>query len=285
MFQSILIPVSSEFYPPAVFQIGAQLVKIFHGTITSIYITEKKTLDEVERLSDAHLSFLERQKMTEEIREKHLEQAEEIVFMDAKAFLKKRDIELQTKCAEGEFSEVIQKEIQQYHYDLILMGYEKQSFIKYRLLDELDIPIWVESGVENDVFLAICSNLAPNEKVPVISQQLSALMGKNLHMIYVVDLSDPVQVDEKVKRSEKKSKEVLIENGKRFVNDMQKKGISTQLVIGTLEKEIINAAKKIDPMLVIMGREQKLRGLWGFPVKNVKKKLADHSEYSFLFVN
>lgn len=285
MFKSILIPISSEFYPPAVFQISAQLIKKSQGTITSIYIAEKKKLDEVERLTDTHLSLLEEQKTSQQIRREHLRQAEQIVFNDAKAFLKKRNIELQTKYAEGEFGEVIKKEVKKHHYDLIVMGYDKQCFVDYRLLDELNVSLWVASGVNNDTFLAICSNLSPNKKVPVISQELSILLDKKLYIIYIVDPFDPVQVDEKIKRSEKKSKEVLVADGYRFIDEMQRKGISAQLVIGNLEKEIIKASKKIKPMLVIIGREQKLKGVWGFPVKNIKRKVAKHCECSFLFIN
>jgi Universal stress protein family len=285
MFKSILIPVLSEFYPPAVFQISARLVKIFHSTITSIYITEKKTLDEVERLSDTHLSLLDEEEITQEIRHEHLKQAEHIIFEDAKAFFKKRDIELQTKCVEEAFDEVIKHELQQHHYDLVVIGYEKQSSIDYRLLDELDVSVWVETGVESDVILAICSNLASNKKVPLLSQQLSSSLAKNLQMIYVVDLSDPVQVDEKGKRSEKISKDALVENGRQFIDEMQKKGVSAQLVIGTLEKEIMKASKKMKPMLVIIGREQKVKKSLGFPIKNIKRKLVQHSKHSFLFLN
>lgn len=285
MFKSILIPISSEFYPPAVFQISAQLIKRSQGTITSIYIAEKKKLDEVERLTDTHLSLLEEQKTSQQIRREHLRQAEQIVFNDAKAFLKKRNIELQTIYAEGEFGEVIKKEVKKHHYDLIVMGYDKQCFVDYRLLNELNVPLWVASGVNNDTFLAICSNLSPNKKVPVISQELSFLLDKKLNIFYIVDPFDPVQVDEKIRRSEKKSKEVLIADGRRFIDEMQRKGISAQLVIGNLEKEIIKASKKIKPMLVIIGREQKLKGVLGFPVKNIKSKVAKHCECSFLFMN
>ena len=57
LFRSILVPISSEFYPPAVFQISAFLAKAFQGTVTSVYVTEKRIFDDFDRLSDAHLSL------------------------------------------------------------------------------------------------------------------------------------------------------------------------------------------------------------------------------------
>ena len=54
---------------------------------------------------------------------------------------------------------------------------------------------------------------------------------------------------------------------------------------GSLEKETIKAAEKINANLVIVGREQKKKGLLGLPVKNLKKKLAEKCEYSILFLN
>ena len=55
--------------------------------------------------------------------------------------------------------------------------------------------------------------------------------------------------------------------------------------MGSLEKETTKAAEKVKPRLIIVGREQKKKGLLGFPVKNVKRKLAEKCEYSILFVH
>ncbi|KYK22545.1 hypothetical protein AYK25_07180 [Thermoplasmatales archaeon SM1-50] len=285
LFRSILVPISSEFYPPAVFQISAFLAKAFHSTVTSIYITEKRILDDFDRLSDAHLSFYEREEAQHNIRSKHLAQAEQIVFRDAKGFFKKREIPLQTKYLEGEFSEVIKNEIETNHYDLIIMGYGRACLIDYRLIDEISLPIWIESGADTDTLLAVCSNLAPNQKIQIFGQQLSELFEKKLHMIYVVDLEDPVIVDSTGKRSGKKTKEELIQKGQEFIDLMRQKGIQVNLVTGVFQKEVQKAARKINPRLILIGREQKQKGRLGLPIKNVKKRLAEYCDYSFLFIN
>jgi len=285
VFRSILVPISSEFYPPAVFQISAFLAKAFQGTVTSVYVTEKRILDDFDRLSDAHLSLYEREETEHDIRSEHLAQAEQIVFEDAKGFFKKREIPLQTKCVEGEFSEVIKNEIETSKYDLIVMGYGKACFIDYRLLDEISIPVWIESGVDTDTILAVCSNLAPNQKIHIFGKQVSELLAKKLHMMYVVDLEDPVIVDSSGNRSGKKTKEELMQKGQEFVEFMRQKGVQVNLVTGVFEKEVQKAAKKINPRLILIGREKKRKGRLGLPMKNVKRRLAGHCDYSFLFIN
>jgi hypothetical protein len=104
-------------------------------------------------------------------------------------------------------------------------------------------------------------------------------------MIYVVDMKDKVQVDQKGQRSEDKTEEELVLVGQSFVGKMKGRGINTQLMKGSLEKETIAAAENLNAGLVIVGREQKERGLLGFPVKNIKRKMAEKCRYSILFIN
>ena len=44
-------------------------------------------------------------------------------------------------------------------------------------------------------------------------------------------------------------------------------------------------AEDINPNLVIVGREQKKKGILGFPTKNIKRKIAETCQYSILFIN
>ena len=50
-------------------------------------------------------------------------------------------------------------------------------------------------------------------------------------------------------------------------------------------KEIVKAAEDIGANLVIVGRAQKKKNIFGLPVKNVKKKMVEKCRYSILFVN
>ena len=44
-------------------------------------------------------------------------------------------------------------------------------------------------------------------------------------------------------------------------------------------------AEEINPNLIIIGREQKKKGILGLPIKHLKRKLAEKCKYSLLFVN
>ena len=285
MFNNILIPISSEFYSKDVITQGAFLAEKFKSTITLVYIIEEKTLAQTDRRSDAYRTQYERSETKNEIIRKHRLAADNIVFDDAKFILKNRDIPFIEKIAEGEFSKVIKSEIENNEYDLILMGFEKECLLNYRLLDEVNIPVWVVAKNEGKSILAVCSNLAPNQKVPDMSLKLSEILNRDLNMLYVVDIEDSVYVDKNCIRSDKKPERDLVFNGQNFAEEMKNKGVNVQLVKGSLEKEINKAAENLNPNLVIIGREQKKKGILGIPVKNVKRKMAEKCNYSILFVN
>jgi len=285
MFKNILVPISSEYYSKEVIERTAFLAEKFKSTINLIYIIEEKVLNQTDKLSNGYRTPHEIAETKKEIIREHKLAADNIVFDDANYFLKRKQIPLEEKIIEGEFSKVVKSETLKKDYDLIMMGFEKECFLNYRLLDELDIPIWIQSKSEGNSILSVCSNLAPNQKVPNISMKLSELLGWSLNMLYIVDNEDSVQVDKNGKRSNKKPEKALLFNGQNFVNEMKNKGINIELVKGSLEKATLKAAEKINPNLIIVGREQKKKGILGLPVKHLKRKLAEKCKYSLLFVN
>jgi len=285
MFKNILIPISSEYYSKGVLERSVFLAEKFKSTINLVYIIETKTLNQTDRLTDSHRTHYEIDETKNEIIRKQKLAADNIIFDEAKHVFKNKNISFEEKIVEGEFSDVIKSEIVKKEYDLILMGFEKECILNYRLLDDINIPVWVESKNENKSILAICSNLAPNQKVPAMSLKLSEALDWDLHMIYVVDIKDNVQVDEQGIRSDKKQERDLVFCGQNFVEEIKNKSIDIKLVKGDLEKETLKAAERINPSLVIVGREQKKKGILGLPVKNIKRKLAEKCDYSLLFVN
>jgi nucleotide-binding universal stress UspA family protein len=285
MFKNILIPISSESYQKEVLQRGAFLAKKFKSTLNLLYIIEEKTLNQTDKRTDAYRTHYDIEKTKQEIIREYTQTADDIVFEDAKLFFQKQNIVFKEKIAKGEFSKIIKAEMRINNYDLILMGFEKECLLNYRLLDDVDIPVWTVSNIEGSTILAVCSNLAPNLKVPEISAKLTKEFGWNLHMIYVVDIQDSVEVDKTGKRSDKKSVDDLLNKGKLFITDMKKKGIDTTLLTGSLESEISKAAEKYNANLVIIGREQKKKSTLGLPAKAVKRKIVEKCKYSILFVN
>jgi len=285
MFKNILIPISSEFYQKEVLQTGAFLAEKFNSTITLVYIIEEKTLNQTDKRSDVYRTTHERAETKKEIISRYVQSADKIIFDDAELFFKNKNVAFEEEIINGEFSTVIKGQLNKKKYDLILMGFEKECLLNYRLLDEVNIPIWVESGYKNNSILAVCSNLAPNQRVPEIGIKLSKILGWDLNMLYVVDTQDTVEVDEMGKRSEKKPEKTLTDRGKQFVSDMHKKGIDVRLVRGSLEKETAKAAENLGAKLVIIGREQKKKKLLGLPIKSIKRKMVEKCRYSILFIN
>jgi len=285
MFKNILIPISSEFYSKAVLEQGAFLAAKFQSTITLIYIIEEKMLNQADKLSDTYRTSVERTETKKAIIKEHRHTADAIVFDDAKRYLTNRGVPLEEKVIKGEFSNVVKTELSTKNYDLVLMGFAKGCILNYRLLDEVHIPIWVVAESSDHSMLAVCSNLAPNQKVPTVSIKLSQVLGWNLHMVYVVDTQDNVEVDEQGLRSNKKPLRELIAKGQRFVQDMEQKGIDARVVTGSLEKATGKVAEGIGANLVIVGREQKKSSTLGLPVKSVKRKMAEQCRYSILFLN
>ena len=285
LFKKILVPISSEFYSQDVLERSVFLAKKFDSTINLIYIIEEKTLNQTDKYSDSFRTHYERTETSKAIMREQIRKADAIVFNDAQYYFKNLHVPIEEKVARGEFSEVVKNELKKKTYDLILMGYEKGCLLNYRLLDDVDIPIWVEAQSGDHSVLAVCSNLAPNEKVPEISVTLARLFHWDLHMLYVVDMQDAVEVDKTGKRSGKKPLQELVQHGKAFADDMKHKHIDAQLVVGSLEKETVKAAERLGANLVIVGREQKKHRIVGFSAKSTRRKMADKCRYSLLFVH
>ena len=286
MFKKILIPISSEYYNREVLIRAVFLADKFKSSITLLYIIEKKTIDQTGELSDTHLTDFEINQTKKQMMKDQVKKADTIIFDDAKAYFKEKNIKLdEKKIVNGEFSDCVKLELEKKSYDLVLMGFEKECLLKYRILDDVNIPIWVEEKSESNTILAICSNLAQNKKVPKISIKLSKELAWDLHMLYIVDTEDHVEIDEMGKRTKIKPERDLLFKSQNFVTNMQKKGVNIQSIKGVLEKEIAKASEKINPGLVILGREQKKKGILGLPKQNVKRKIAEKCGHSILFVN
>jgi nucleotide-binding universal stress UspA family protein len=285
MFHHILIPISSEYYSKQVLERSAFIADKFQSDITLVYIIEKKTLDKTDKRINGFRTSYDIDETKREIIREQKKTADTLIFANAKQFFKNRNIPVTYEIAEGEFSTVVRSRLNRDAFDLILMGFEKECLLHYRLFNDVNIPIWIESGYEPTSILAICSNLAPNQKVPEISLELSKKLGWSLDMMYVVDIQDTVVVDALGRRSERKPENSLISEGEQFVTQMNRQGIDTHLLRGSLEKETIRAAEKSGETLVILGREQKKKRVLGVPMKSVKKKIAEKCRYSLLFMN
>ena len=285
MFKHILIPISSEYYSKELLKRSITLAETLHSKLHIVYIIEEKTLHKAEERVDSYRTSYERTTLKNVMVKEQMKAADTIVFNNVKEFLSNREIIVEETILEGEFSEVITQELQRKKYDLVLMGFDKQCLLNYRVFDHIDIPLWVVSKSGKKSILAICSNLAPNKKVPHISMQLSKVFNWDLRFLFIVDPQDSVEVDEHLQRSGKKTQEELLKNAQIFAQEMKHQGYNTEIVIGPLEKETAKAARQQGSTLIVVGREQKQHHLLDLTGKSIKRKIAENCDYSVLFIN
>lgn len=286
MFKNILIPISSEFFPHQILLRGARLAADFGSDVTIIYILEEKVFQQLEKVSESFRSPYEQTETKSDLAREHKSVADSIVFDEAHRIFSSAGQTFKSKTKLGEFSAVVQQNLQEQTYDLVLMGFKKECLLYYRLLNDATVPVWIESEQHGGhCVLAVCSNISPNQKVPQMSKQLAEALGWDLHVLYVVDVQDTVEVDSNGVRSPPKSEKHLLAVGEQFVENIQRQGISAELIRGCLEREVIRATNRIPVGLVVIGREQKEHKMFGISVRNTKKKLAEKCAYSLLFIN
>lgn len=285
MFKNILIPISSEYYSKEALKKGALIAKHFESKVTIIYIIEEKTLNQTDKKSNIFRTQVEKKETKEIIIKSQMQTANIIIFFDANNIFKDKGIIPNFKILEGEFSNIIKNEIESNDYDLVLMGYEKWCLLKYRILDDINIPLWIIGTPGNQTLLAICSNLTPNEKIIQTSAELSKLFNWDLQLIYIIDTRDNLLFDENTKLFLRMSQKDLIEKGQTFVEDMKKDGIDAKMVNGNFDEETVQAAKSINANLIVIGQERKKTDLLGFPVKSTNRKIVEKCGCSILFMN
>lgn len=285
MFGNILTVVSSESYQEEVLKRSVFLAEKFKGNLDLIYVIEQKPVDEIDKHLDP-LTFHQRNKTKKDVITGQRNIAEDIIFDYMEVLLENKEIPFKKKIKKGKFSDVVKSETSKNNYDLIVIGFEKGCMLRYRIIEESDIPIWIEiANNRQKSILAVCSNLAPNQKVPQMSRNIAETLGWDFHIIYVVDMEDAVEVDVNEKRSVKKSKQDLLSNGQTFAKEMEQNGIDVQMVQGGMQNEILKAAERLNPGVIVMGREQKKKGMLNFPIKSFKRKITRKCEYPMLFTS
>jgi nucleotide-binding universal stress UspA family protein len=285
MFTKILIAISSEFMSEGPIKRAVEFAEKFNSEVKLLYIIEEKVLETMDKVAEGVQTYQEREKIKKDLIENHGVRSGEMILNKFEMKLKKTGINTKKKMVRGEFSEIIKHEIEKEKSDLIIISCQRSYLLNARLFQDINIPIWIESNERINKILAVCTNLAPNKKVPKISMALAKSYNAELSMIYVIDTKDRIMVDTNLRRSEKKDKQILIEEGKKFKENMEKKGVKTDVVIGSLEKIVREKEKKIIANLIIIGREQKKRRLLGVYRRNPKLKIAEKTKHSVLYLN
>jgi nucleotide-binding universal stress UspA family protein len=284
MFEKILIAISSEFYSKEILEKGAFLARCFGSRVTIVYIIEEKTIAQAEKRSDTFRTRFEKEETKNVIIKGQQQTANVIIFFDAKAIFKEKGIIPDFKIVEGEFSAVIEQEVQTQQFDLVLLGYSKECMLKYRILDEIAVPLWVVGTSGDHLVLGVCSNLTPNQGIPPLSKKIAECFGWDLHLVYIVDDGEPMGFDEAAQRFVRRSVPQLRADGQRFVEEMEKKGITAQMVSGGVVESTLQTARRLNAGLVVIGQEQKRYDILGLSVRSLNHKLAEKSRYSMVFL-
>lgn len=285
MFAKILIAISSEFMSEGPIKRAAEFAEKFNSRVNLLYIIEEKVLETLDKVAEGVQTYQEREKIKKDLIENHGARSGEMILNKFETRLKKTGINTKKKIVRGEFSEIIKREIEKEKSDLIIISFQRSYLLSTRLFQDVDIPIWIESNDKINRILAVCTNLAPNEQVPKISMALAKSYNAELSMIYVIDTKDRIMVDKNLRRSEKKDKQTLVEEGKKFKENMEKKGVKTEVVIGSLEKIVREKEKNLKANLTIIGREQKKHRILGVYRRNPKLKIAEKTKHSVLYLH
>ena len=274
IFRRLLLPVSSEFFSEDAVRRAKKFVDVFGSEIYVVYIPEEKAIKKMEEVSEPFLTENQRERMEEVVR-KLADSVGDIIFDNMKKIIPLSNKEVRF----GEFSDVIEEISEREGISCIVMGFERECFIKYRLLEKITMPVWVEEGKGSTV-VGACSNLAPNLKVPSFTMEFAEKMGEDACLLYIIDTSEKVEVDErgnKLSRDMEELRKVASSFKERY-----KEKIRVEIVEGDMKEEIAKFAGENDADVVIIGREMKRRGFFS---RELRKGIVERAKHSILFLN
>jgi len=275
IFKKLLLPISSEFFNENVIERVKNIVEVFGSELVVAYIVEKKTMEKVNEVAELFLTEEQRKEMEEEV----INESKLI----ASYFFKKIEKEIgehENMIVFGEYSEEIKKIVEEKEITCVVTSFEKECLLKYRLFEMLPIPILVEFGKGEKRILGVCSNLAPNKRVPKITLEMAEKMNYEPFFIYIVDKEEKVEVDEHGHKIER-DLDYLKMKAKKFVEKYKDKA-TIRVSIGTVENEAAKYADEINADLVVVGREMKRKGIFG---KEIKKEMVEKVKHSLLLLN
>ncbi|MBS3778015.1 MAG: universal stress protein [Candidatus Thermoplasmatota archaeon] len=281
VFKDILVPISSEYFTIDLIERAGVLAEHFSAHLSFVYILESEILDFMERKTDSYRTTQDMAEVKEELLREQHEIGNKVILTEIEKVLKQKNVSFDFNILPGVFSRIVKDEVDHGNFDLVLMSYKKYCFVNYSVLDEIDIPLWVECGNNRKSLLAICSNLYANKKIFEISLLLSKMFHWDLEMVYVVDVHADSTGSDDVRR--RKNHSELMNDGDAFVSALKEQGINIHLVEGDIKHETLKAAKTVEPKLVVIGRGHK-KDFLGFPVKHFQQRLVEKCKYSFLFI-
>lgn len=192
MFEKILLPLPSEYFPEHAANRAINLADKFRSKLIIDYIFEEQVIDKVNKVSSGAVTQCSLEEMAEEVKNVEVGGESSVVFERIEKMARNKNIEIRKLIHSGHLSDELLDCIQKHEIDLIVSEFHKDTLLKYRIFYQSPIPIWLEqNGKEINKIYGILTNLSPNIVVPGLAFTLVEKLEAPLHFYYVVDNSEP----------------------------------------------------------------------------------------------
>jgi hypothetical protein len=252
MFDNILLPLPSEYYPNFAVKRAIQLATRFNSEITMEFIFEKELMQKLQNVSAGAVACESLREMVHEVKKVELEDESSVLFDKIEKLTKDKNIKLNKFVRSGIYSDKIMEIIKKGEIDLIITEFHKDVLLKYNIIYDSPVPVWVEhSGMKLDQIYGILTNLSPNKLVPDMAFTLSKKLHLPLKFYYVLDSSEAYDESEETKEQRK-----LLTNLKKKKLEYKVK-FEFDVVIQEISSFLTQYFKKAESSLIILGRFKK----------------------------
>ena len=278
LFKRLLVPISSEFPFEQMVRRAGTLTRAFNSAVMVMYIIETKTIKTMRELAETPLAEQQFKEMEQKsVSPSSTDIAKQIISERVKPVLPNCEVTI----AEGEFSEEVNRVAETWQATCVVTGYESYCTLRYRLLENTNLSLWVEQRPgTNPIVLGVCSNLAQNKRVPGLTIELAATLNATPHLLYAVDIEEPVEVDEQGEKRQSTTV-ALTEKGQALLRSYRDR-TQGHFSVGVLEDDIIRYTTRLNPYVTVIGREIKRKK---FLCREMKRDFVARMEHSLLFLN
>lgn len=278
VFERILVPIPSERFPKAAVERGMELAAKFGSELIMLYIIEDNVIKRLDQAAEMVLTPSQREEMESKLVEQQKEEAEKLHFIRVKRLANSRNVDFRKYIRQGKFGKEISRLIREEGADLVVMELHDDTILKYRIVDNCPVPLWLERGGGKGLkeILGVCTNRAPNEYVPPISAELARKYRAHLTLEYVVD-ADAGEED-----LTECGRELLQQLSSEYEPDMD---LDTRCTLGPLGPTAMKSADGLRADLIIIGRAAAKKGFLGLVKKDDKVNVAREAHHSVLMIN
>lgn len=252
MFEKILLPLPSVYYPEKAVDRAINLAVKFKSKLIVEYILEKQAINRINNVSSGAVTSHSLEKMEEVMMSAELGGEPTLFFDRIESQAHKRNIKLRKIINEGIHSDEIMECIQNEKIDLVITEFHKDTNLRYRIFYDSPIPIWLEqNGNKIKEVYGVLTNVSPNKLVPGFSFKFSKKLKVPLHLFYIMDKTEAPDT-----HFSQATRDKLIDK----IEDFGKKvGVDCEIDVVTqdISTFLDQEFKDNDSALVILGRFKK----------------------------